>query len=80
MILKQFQFKDSFPSCLKATAMKKGKKTSIAVCFSRLITEQKTKAALATSNKKHQSRMRDSNASFVIRKAIHASIMEGLTI
>ena len=31
---------DSFPSCLKATAIDKGKKTSIAVCFSRLIKKQ----------------------------------------
>ena len=32
MMLKQFQFKDYFISCLKA--MEKGRKTSIAVCFS----------------------------------------------
>jgi len=34
MMLKQLQLKDSFSGCLKATAMEKGKKTSIAVCFS----------------------------------------------
>jgi len=33
IMLKQFQFKESFLSCLKATAMEKGRKASIAVCL-----------------------------------------------
>ena len=34
MVLKQFQFNDSFTGCLKATAMDKYEEASIAVCFS----------------------------------------------
>jgi len=34
MMLKQFQLNDSFPGCLKATAMDQCEEAFIAVCFS----------------------------------------------